>query len=477
MKKLNKMFAIALLALSVLCLASCGGAGNGGGSGNNGDEPIVINYWHANGAELTAVLEKIEKSFEEKYEGKYDVVLTTYGDYDTLRDTITASVMAGEAPTAAQTYPDHVALYLYGQALQSLDKYINDPEYGMSKEEQAQFVDGFWAEGTIYDQEGTRYAMPFNKSTELMYYNQDLFEAQGWKVPQTWEEVVAICEAWKQTENYANAVAANGANAVYGMGYDSEANMFITLSQQYGANYTSFDAQGNGLFAAFGDVAADTAKSQQALSWFVDQYKKGNMATPTAFGAEYCSNAFLAGQCIMTIGSSAGATYNDGQKATAIDKFTTGVAPVPQYDLNNKQVIQQGTNVSLFICDDEAEELGGWLWLKHMVSYESALIWATNTSYFPIRKDVMASQTYQDFLQGITYTEDGIKIEGSVTIKSRAQTAGLQQADSYYTNIAFPGSSKARDEAGTIVQRILYSDPVVSVAQAYADAYNSIKNS
>ena len=60
MKKISKIFAMALIALSVFCLASCGG--NSGGGKTDGDV-IEINYWHGNGAALETALEKIKANF------------------------------------------------------------------------------------------------------------------------------------------------------------------------------------------------------------------------------------------------------------------------------------------------------------------------------------------------------------------------------------------------------------------------------
>ena len=474
MKRVNKILPILLLVLCAFVMVGC----NKSDDGNDDDNAIHIRYWHANGAALTTVLEEIKGKFEAKYEGKYVVDLTSYGDYTTLRDTISSSIAAGDAPTAAQTYPDHVSLYLEGDALVSLDKYINDPVNGMSKEEQAQFIEGFWNEGTIYDQVGTRYAMPFNKSTELMYYNKDMFDKYGWNVPTTWDEVIDICEKFKQTTEYQKAVSEYD-GLVYGLGYDSEANLFITFTQQYGATYTSFDANGKGVYNAFGGNAADTAKSKEALSWYYQQYQNKNIATTTVFGTNYCSDAFKNGQCIMTIGSSAGASYNNGQESTGT-KFTTGVAAVPQKDPTNGQVIQQGTNVSLFKCATAEEELAGWLWLKFMVSYESALDWATKTSYFPIRKDVINSKEYQNHINGVTVVEnlDGTtsEIQGTPSLSAQAKKAGLLQQDWFYTNIAFPGSSKARDKAETMVQRLLYGADNPTIDVVYQEAYDSIVN-
>ena len=486
MKKFGRIAFFTLLMALVVLGASCKKCGKNKGNGNGDNQNqnnnnnnntvdttknVEIEYWHANGSALTVVLEEIKASFEAKYPN-YKVTLVSYGDYTTLRDTITGAIAAGVTPTAAQTYPDHVALYLQGKSLVALDSYINNPVYGMTAEEQAQFVEGFWNEGTIYDEAGTRYAMPFNKSTELMYYNKTIFDKYRWAVPQTWDDVIEISEKWKKTNEYKTAVKDYGENLVFAMGYDSEANLFITLTQQYGATYTSFDANGKGVFNAFGAVEADTQKSKAAMSWYYNEYKKGNIGTCTAFTTDYCSDAFKNGQCIMTIGSSAGATYNDGQQSSKT-KFETAVTAVPQKDLANGQVIQQGTNVSLFKCDTKEEELAGWLWLKHMVSYESALTWALNTSYFPIRKDVLNSDAYQNHVLGNIVLDDGTVIPGTQSLAAKAKQASLLQTDWFYTNIAFNGSAKARDKAETLVQLMLYNDKTVD--QAYEEVYKYLK--
>lgn len=51
---------------------------------------------------MTTVLEEIKADFEAK-NPDYKVKLVSYGDYNTLRDTITSAIAGGIAPTAAQT--------------------------------------------------------------------------------------------------------------------------------------------------------------------------------------------------------------------------------------------------------------------------------------------------------------------------------------------------------------------------------------
>lgn len=148
MKRVNKILPILLFVLCAFVMVGCKGGGEENNPGeiiDDDDRPIItpndetvhISYWHANGAALTTVLESIKADFEAKYKGKYIVDLTSYGDYTTLRDTISSSIAAGDAPTAAQTYPDHVSLYLEGEALASLNRYMKHPTYGMTADEQA----------------------------------------------------------------------------------------------------------------------------------------------------------------------------------------------------------------------------------------------------------------------------------------------------------------------------------------------------
>ena len=471
---------LSFILLFVLCFALVGCNRHQGG-GNIKDveipeeltkERIEVEFWHAMGTENQLLIAKIIDDFEKHYAAEgynINVTQTPLGEYGILRDAITSNIVVGEQPTLAQTYPDHVALYIAGKAMQELDSY-NNSKWGLGAD-QEQYIDGFFAEGKIYDAAGTLYSLPFNKSTEVLYYNKTIFAKYGWEVPQTWDEVVAICEAFAETTEYQNFK--NAEKQVAGFSYDSEANLFITFTQQWGGEYTGYeDTTGNGTKVGDkGYILFDNDQSKAAIKFYYENFKKGYMVTKTHFGTNYSSDAFKAGQCIMTLGSSAGAKYN----VPTDSSFEVGVAPYPQYSMENPQVIQQGTNVSLFKCPTAEEELAGWLWIKHMISYESALKWALDTSYFPTRKDVLNSEEYQNHILGNKVAGDGSIVQGVQTVAAKAKQAGLLQQDWFYTNIAFPGSSKARDNAEIIVQQILYGSGK-SIDKVFADAYNSILN-
>ena len=473
---------LSFILVFVLCFVLAGCTGNNGQQNGPKDsdipaeltqEHIEVEFWHAMGTQNQALIAKIIDNFEREYAALgYNITVTqqSLGDYKTLRDSITSNIAAGEQPTIAQTYPDHVALYIAGKAMQELDSYAEHATWGLSAAEQAQYIDGFFAEGKIYDAAGTLYSLPFNKSTEVMFYNKTIFAKYGWEVPQTWDEVVAICAEFAETTEYQNFK--NAGKQVAGFSYDSEANLFITFTQQWGGEYTGYE-NSNGAGVKVGDkgyILFNNDKSKAAIKFYYENFQKGYMVTTTHFGTNYSSDAFKAGQCIMTLGSSAGASYNvptDGS-------FEVGVAPYPQYDMNNPQVIQQGTNVSLFKCADPQEELAGWLFLKYLTNQESAMIWVTGcdeytnikgevvegtngTSYFPIRKDVLNSEKYADHISGKQVAGDG-SVVYEPTAQNLAAQVGLKQQDWFFTNVAFDGSSVARDEAEALVQSIFYNN-------------------
>lgn len=470
-----KKFLMLLVVLgSLFAIASCGGNPTPKPEEEinvvplDTNKEISIEFWHAMGQVNQEIIARIIENFQTRYPN-IKVTQVSLGDYTTLRDTITNGIAADEIPTVAQTYPDHVALYIDGTVARGLDPYINSTleqtlangeteRIGLAKSEQEQYIDGFWAEGTVYDSKGTMYSVPFNKSTEVLYYNKTMFDKYGWSVPKTWDDVANISEKFKETSEYKELQKEGKAVAGFTSYFDE--SLFLTLTKQWGGEYTKFE-NGKGVYAF------NNNKSKAAIRWYKEQSDKGNLKTTTFFGTNYSSDAFKAGQIVMTLGSSAGASYN----VPSDGSFEVGVAAYPQKDLNNPQVIQQGTNVTLFKRQDAQEELAGWLFMKFLTNYESALDWCTSTSYFPIRKDVLNSDDYQNHISGKMVDGDG-NIIYKPTTQNLAQKVGLEQQDWFYTSIAFRGSSKARDEVATLVQSVLYQN--VDIDKAYSDTIDAI---
>lgn len=397
-------------------------------------DPITITFWHAMGQANQGYIQDIIDRFNVIYPN-VTVIQAGQGGYTDLRDKITKAISAGTEPNIAQTYPDHVAVYLQGRAVLPLDKYMENTTHGFTQADLDDFVPSFLAEGTIYDETGTYYSLPFNKSTEVMFYNKTFFDQNSLTVPTTWAEVRTVSQQIKTL------------NGKVGFAYDSEANLFITLTQQWGGQYTNVN----------GEILFNNAQSKAAVTYFKDLYTDRLAATPTHFdGANYASDVFKAETIYMTVGSSAGAQHNN---TTA---FEVGVAPIPQFDGTGAvpAVIQQGTNVTIFANATDDQRLASWLFVKFLTSTAETAYFSASTAYFPVRESAYTHSTYATFLAN----------PDSIFVKSA--TVGYGQRDKFFTSAAFPGSSLARDESQSLIRAVLYGGKTID--QAYADAINEL---
>ena len=491
---MKKFFAFLIVFAALFATIGCSSGGTTGRV--NGELPnysaeevknlkATVTFWHAMGADKTAIIQEMVKSFN-KFYPNITVNIANQGGYDDLRDKVQKSFRTGGHPTLSQVYPDHVTLYLSGNSVRELDSYKNHPVYGLSQEQLNDYIQTYYAEGTIYDSKGTLYSIPFNKSTEVLYFNATWFEKHGLlekynlgkivdkkfvrneNAHLTWEDIEEIGQYYISTDEY-KALSDVEKIDYFAFSYDSEDNLFITLTQQWGGEYVKLTGENTGEFAF------NNAQSKEALQWYLNGHKAGYFVTASAWNADYTSDKFTSGNVIINIGSSAGCSYNDPK-----EKFTLGVLPYPQREAAwtnegtgaDEFVIQQGTNIALYNCENPDEELAGWLFLKFITTWHPELgydeqpttIWAERSGYFPILNSLMNHPDYQDFLNG----EDGDK-----TLQAIVAEVGYEQSERYYTSPSFPGTSKCRDLVENLVEAVLYAGK--SLDEAYQNALNELK--
>ncbi len=406
--------------------------------GYDGSE-VTITFYHTMGQALRDVLETYIAKFNEMYPN-ITIEHTQVGGYDDVRDTIKTELTAGNQPNIAYCYPDHVALYNITKKVVPLDNFIesqievtdafgNTTILGLTDEQIADFIPGFYQEGTAFDAAGTMYTLPMSKSTEVLYYNKTFFQQHGLTVPTTWDEMEALCAQILTIDDNC-----------YPLGYDSEANWFITMCEQYGSAYTSNVRGQNFLF----NNATNKAFVKEFRSW----YEAGYVTTQEIYGA-YTSGLFteLSSEVVnsyMSIGSSAGATH---QRPEATDNgyaFEVGIAPIPQVDPSNPKVISQGPSLCIFDSDNKQEVVASWLFVEFLTTNaEFQAAFSMTSGYMPVIKSVNDIPVYADFIA---------EADGGDNIAALSIKVANEQSDAYYVSPAFNGSSAARDQVGILMQ-------------------------
>lgn len=506
MKKIGLCLVLVLTLLTSLCLVGCGqnaisdeyltieeiiahaktlSYGESGGSssdvtgtpnfnvpegGYDGSE-VTIKFYHTMGQNLRSVLVKYIEKFNQIYPN-ITIEEEQVGGYDDVRSQIATELTVGSEPNMAYCYPDHVALYNNTGKVVTLDNLIasqvsdgNGGIIGLTNEQLSDFIEGYYNEGKQFG-DGLMYTLPFSKSTEVLYYNKTFFEEHNLSVPNHWfsegendaTSLEYVCEKIKEIEP-----------SCIPLGYDSEANWFITMAEQCGADYTS----------ATGDhYLFNNATMRTVLERFRDWYQKGYITTQTLFGA-YTSGLFVnvkegETHSYMSIGSSAGATHQRPEAVTKLDDagkevteypFEVGIASIPQMSQTYKRVISQGPSICIFNKANPQEVVATWLFAKYLVtSTQFQAEFSAASGYVPVLKSVSEVSTYKKNLDNA---------DGGKNIAFLSAKVCLEQVEAYYTSPAFVGSSVARDQVGSLLSTVLAKEAAnarAMISQAFADA-------
>ena len=190
------------------------------------EKPVEIEFWHAMSGTNQEAVDALVEQFNSTIGAEKGITVEAVyqGAYNDLKTKTTAALKSGSAPAIAQAYPDWVAEYLQSEAVVALDDYIKDSEVGIKDFDD--ITQAYRDENSQYEG-GKFYSLPFNKSTEVLYYNKAFFEENGLTVPTTWNEVEEVSAKIKELTG----------NPAFGI--DSIQNYFITMVQQFGGKYTN----------------------------------------------------------------------------------------------------------------------------------------------------------------------------------------------------------------------------------------------
>ncbi len=450
------MAAVMIMALLVACSPADASSNNGtqgpnanGIVGNfavpevgyDGSE-VTLKFYHTMGSNLRNVLDAYIVEFNKLYPNIH-IEHEQVGGYDDVRNQISTELTANNQPNIAYCYPDHVALYNVTGKVITLDELIKSTievkradgtteVLGLTDAQIADFIEGYYNEGKAFG-DNLMYTLPMSKSTEVLYYNKTFFDQHGLTPPTTWDELEALCKKIKEIDPTSIP-----------LGYDSEANWFITMCEQYGSDYTS----------ATGDHYLFNNDTNKAfIKKFRTWYEQGYVTTQNLYGT-YTSGLFTelgtgadAIRSYMSIGSSAGATHQRPDMVDGAYPFEVGITTVPQINASNPKVISQGPSLCILQSDNDQEVVASWLFVKYLTTtVEFQAEFSMASGYVPVLKSVGENEGYAAWMA---------KANGGTNIAALSAKVCLEQADAYYVSPAFNGSSTARDQVGALLTAAL----------------------
>ncbi len=355
MKKLLSVFVVAILAL-----AGCGATGaDSSNVATEITEPVTVQFWHP----FTGEIEKSLQTLTDKFNAENDnitIELTNQGQYNDLYTKIKSAGSSDSLPTMAIAYSTWEDAYEYVDNLEGYEG-IDNTELKFDN-----IVDAYLDE--VKGTEGGIYGVPYNKSTEVVYYNKDLFKEAG------------ITEAPKTLEDlFADAKIVTDKTGVTGIGFDSLSN-YLGTSMNSNDLSEWRDKDNNFQF--------DNEKIQADVKMYQDGIKDGYARTAGEDG--FLSGPFGSEQVAAYVGSTAGASFVD---SGVNGKFEWGSVPLP-----TNKVIEQGANIVVFKSAKPEEKLAAWKYIDYLLQDENVVSFATETGYLPVTKSALETEDYQKVL-------------------------------------------------------------------------------
>lgn len=409
-----------------------------------------ITFWakNDNNRSQQDIYKKAISDFEKIYPN-IKVNMRLYSDYGRIYNDVITNISTSTTPNVCITYPDHIATYMSGiNIVVPLDALIDDPSYGLGGSKvgfdspsRSEVVPEFLNECYL---NGACYALPFMRSTEALYINEDLVKALGYEVPDvlTWDYIWEVSEKAVEKDT-SGTYKVNGQKVLIPFIYKSTDNMMISMLKQKNAGYSTDE----GNIEIFNDTTRDIMLevSKHARTGAFSTFKISS----------YPGNFLNAGQCLFALDSTAGATWM-GSDAPLSDiaeenkrQFNTVVRPIPQFDVDDPKMMSQGPSVCIFNKEDPQEVLASWLFTQFLLTNDVQIAYSETEGYVPVTKKAQDSEEYQEYL-----SLSGSDNNEHYRIKIEAAELLLNNTSNTFVTPVFNGSASLRDAAGALIENV-----------------------
>ena len=328
-----------------------------------------IVFWHQHTGEAReAAMQKIVDGFNETNE--YGITLTAEyaGGYGDIYTKMLAILNTPDVPDIVVGYQNQIATYQLADSFFDMNTVINDPVYGMPKEDQDDFIPAFF-EQDVYPLYGNqRLGLAPNRSMEVMYYNMDWLKELGYDAPP------ATVEEFREMTCKAAETPFSGAKAEGSMGYQLSVDTSRFASWTYAFGGDIYDPEAN-QYTLNSPAAVEAFKFMQSL--FADGCAR---LVSEKYGDQ---SDFGNGTLLFTVGSSSGLPYYDKAVSKALFRM---VCCRTSHQWWRTQTGHLRASVSIPKSTPERQLAAGLL--KYYTSPEVQKLWAEASGYFPVRQSV-----------------------------------------------------------------------------------------
>ncbi len=342
-------------------------------------KPVEITMWHSMARANGETLQKLTDAFNSS-QSDVKVKLVNQIDYVQTFNKYKAGLASGDLPDIVQLQES--------DQQQMIDTQTVVPASVCAKADHYSFSDYLPRVISYFTVEGTQYAMPFNTSGPVLYYNKKAFTAAGLdpeSPPKTLDDVRAAAEKLK----------ANGVSAPLGL--KTEPGYFEHWRGLANKTYVN---NSNGRKARATKTVYDDATGRQIFTWLSGMVEDGLATTNPDLGTGSFDNLIgIRTTHAMAIDTSAAlGTVTSVLAAGQDQNIELGVGPMPAPTASAKGAVGVSGG-ALYIVNKSApaKQAAAWKFLKFLDQPDSLTTWAIGTGYLPIRKAAADSAAMQQY--------------------------------------------------------------------------------
>lgn len=337
--------------------------------------PTKVTFWHSAAGKLREVTDELIKRFNES-QSDYQVVGTYQGDYWESLAKFRVALVSRTAPALTQLETNILPRLYETGVVENLESYA----MGKNPVDLNDFVPGLSQSGgyEYFGKEVPLFAMPFNRSTPIMYTNKDMLDKKGLAVPTTWDELRGAAE--KLT------VIRAGEIDVYG--FETPVRWWFWYAMIY--------QQGGRILNEDGTEAAFEKEGIEALQYWVDmvnEYKCMKHPPGKDFNAWSVAASDFVNERVGMIYHSTGALSS----LTINSPFKIQCGFLPKKE--RYAVPTGGTYFMVWNGAKQKEKEGAWAFIKWMTELDQTIYYAQNTGYMPVRISAINSSKMAEWCQ------------------------------------------------------------------------------
>ncbi|GAD88463.1 sn-glycerol-3-phosphate ABC transporter substrate-binding protein [Vibrio halioticoli NBRC 102217] len=397
-----------------------------------------VEWWHAMGGALGEKVNTIATEFNAS-QSEYEIKPVFKGSYAETMTSAIAAFRAKEQPAIVQVFEVGTATMMGAeQAIYPVYQLMQDTKEQFDSSDYLPAVTGYYT-----TKDGKMLSMPFNSSTPVMYYNQDMFAKAGIKeAPKTWKEM----------EETSLKLMKSGAKC----GFTTTWQSWVQIENFGARNNVPVATKQNG----FDGFDTEYTFNTEPFVKHIDQMAKWSKEGVFKYGGRQSDGMplFYTGECAMTMGSSAGlAGIQENMQG-----INVGVAQLPYDDTLVKtpqNTIIGGASLWVLRGHSSEEYKGVAKFFTYLSSPEVQSEWHKGTGYLPITKDAYELTKKEGFYKSHPGTDTAViqMTETPPTANSKGIRFGnfLQTRDIINEELeaVWAGRKSATTALNTAVQR------------------------